>query len=72
MSELDATAPALTASSITPSVDLSEGNSSLVFSAATNADETGIDEFVVYFDKTLNYSFKDTSTSADGSYSHYI
>ena len=69
MSDLDTTAPVLTAFSITPSVDLSEGNSSLVFSAATNADETGIDEFVIYFDKTLNYSFRDTSTSADGSYS---
>ena len=69
MSELDTTAPSLTAFSITPSVDLSEGNSSLVFSATTNADETGIDEFRVDFDKTLNYSFEDTAASADGSWS---
>ena len=67
-SSLDTTAPVLTAFSITPSVDLSEGNSPLVFSATTNEDETGIDEFVVYFDKLLN-SFGDTSTSANGSWS---
>ena len=69
MSDLDTTAPVLTAFSITPSVDLSVGNSPLVFSATTNEDETGIDEFVVYFDKLLTYSFGDTSTSANGSWS---